>query len=114
MLSKCPTDYRNNQKSGAGKPRADKPGAVEGSKKEDPIRKMISKRLKNLVERRDFLQNIHGNTEEQIGKSLEDSIQKGEEMVRTLVEMKCGVEVAIEFTLLTLYDVAILIGTFWY
>ncbi|PUU80839.1 hypothetical protein B9Z19DRAFT_973419 [Tuber borchii] len=70
---------------------------------------MISEGLKNLVGRRNFLQNVYGNTEEQLGKNLKDSIQKGEEMVRTLVEMKCDVKVAIELTLLTLYDVAILI-----
>ena len=110
-MSKRPTGYRNGQKLGAGKPRADKLGAR--SKKEVPIREMISEGLKNLVGHRDFLQNIYGNTEEQMDKSLECSIRKGVEMVKTLVEMKCSVEVAIELTLLTLYDVAILIGMFW-
>ncbi|PUU79854.1 hypothetical protein B9Z19DRAFT_977536 [Tuber borchii] len=70
---------------------------------------MISEGLKNLVERQEVLRKIYGDTEEKWEKSLEDSILRGEEMVRALVGMNCGVEVAIELTLLTLYDVAILI-----
>ena len=75
-------------------------------------REMISKGLKDLVrEHRKGLGNMYGTTEDQLNKSLEEPIKRAEQMARRLIEeMGCGAMVANDLTVLTLYDVAILIG----
>jgi len=114
MSSWRPTDFRGDQKLGAGKPRTEKPVAVErnerpveGNETEGLLRQLISERLQ------EGLQNIYGNPKEPFDKSLEGSINKGEEMIRKLAEMEvgmgCGLETAMELILLTLYNVAILV-----
>jgi len=56
---------------------------------------------------------MYGKTQDELDKSLEDPIRRGEEMARKLItEMECGVEMAKDLTVLTLYDLAILIGIF--
>jgi len=79
-----------------------------------PSGEEIGERLKDLIlNRRKGLKNMYGETENELNQSLEGPIRRGEEMARKLImEMGCGREVAKEFTVLTLYDVAILIGMF--
>jgi len=74
----------------------------------------ISERFKDLImNRREGLKNMYGETEDELNKSLEMPIKRGEEMARKLVtEMGCSRKVAIDLTVLTLYDVAILICMF--
>jgi len=56
------------------------------------------------------LQNMYGKIEAELNKSLAVAIKRGEIMARRLIlEMGCGYEVAKELTVLTLYDMAILI-----
>ena len=80
-----------------------------------PSSERISKRLKDLImKERMGLRNMYGETEDELNKSLEAPIKRGEEMARKLVmEMECPGEVAEELSVLTVYDVAILIGMFW-
>jgi len=80
-----------------------------------PSGEEIGERLKDLIMNcRKGLKNMYGETEEELGKYLGAPIQRGEEMARKLItEMRCGREVAKDLTVLTLYDVAILIGMFW-
>ena len=76
-----------------------------------PTGQQISEWLKNvIITHRKGLQKMYGETETELDKSLEVPIRKGEEMVRKLVTMGCNIEVAKNLTLLTLYDVSILIG----
>jgi len=79
-----------------------------------PSGEEISKKFKDLIlNRRKGLKNMYGETENELNESLEAPVRKGEEMARKLImEMGCGREVAKELTVLTLYDVAILIGMF--
>ena len=81
---------------------------------EVPCGKEIGERLKDLViNRRNGLKNIYGETEDELNKSLEAPIKRGEEMARKLItEMGCSCEVATDLAVLTLYDVAILICMF--
>ena len=59
------------------------------------------------------LKNMYGRTEEELNEILEGPINRGEEMARNLVlEMGCPCLIAKDLTVLTLYDVAILIGMF--
>ncbi|KAG0641319.1 hypothetical protein HOY80DRAFT_902534 [Tuber brumale] len=76
-----------------------------------PDGKEIHKMLKDVImEIRPSLQNMYGKTEAELNKSLEVLVGKGEEMARKLIrDMGCTREVAKELTVLTLYDVAILI-----
>ncbi|KAG0128933.1 hypothetical protein HOY82DRAFT_611482 [Tuber indicum] len=76
-----------------------------------PGRDEIYAKLKDVItEVRPGLQNMYGKTEEELNNSLEVPINRGEEMARRLIrEMGCTREVAKELTVLTLYDVAILI-----
>ena len=76
-----------------------------------PRGEAISERFKDLImNRREGLKNMYGETEDELDKSLEMPIERGEEMARKLItEMGCSREVAIDLTVLTLYDVAILI-----
>jgi len=77
-----------------------------------PTGKEISKRFKDLIMKdRRGLQKMYGETEAELDESLRTSIERGEDMARKLInEMGCRLEAAIELTVLTLYDVAILIG----
>ncbi|PUU80827.1 hypothetical protein B9Z19DRAFT_1063118 [Tuber borchii] len=79
---------------------------------EVPCGKEIGERLKDLViNRRNGLKNMYGETEEELNKSLEAPIKRGEEMARKLsTEMGCSREVATDLAVLTLYYVAILIS----
>ncbi|PUU79847.1 hypothetical protein B9Z19DRAFT_1022673 [Tuber borchii] len=84
---------------------------AEPKEKAVPSSEMISQGLKDLVrEHRKGLENMYGTTEEELNKSLEEPIKRGEEMVRRLIsDMECTFEVAKDLTALTLYDLAILI-----
>ena len=53
---------------------------------------------------------MYGETEADLDKILKVLITRGEEMARKLVIMGCNSEDAKNLTLLTLYDVATLIG----
>ncbi|PUU79856.1 hypothetical protein B9Z19DRAFT_977489 [Tuber borchii] len=71
----------------------------------------IGERLMNLIKRdRKGLQKIYGETEAELDKNLRAPIKRGEEMARKLItEMGCGYYIATDLTVLTLYDVVILI-----
>ena len=74
----------------------------------------INAKLRNMIrDQRKGLQKMYGETEAELDKSLWAPSKRGEEMARKLInEMGCAAEVAKDLTVLTLYDVAILIGTF--
>ena len=80
-----------------------------------PGRERISERLRDfLMRQRRSLRNMYGKTETELNESLEAPIKRGEEMARKLImEMECPGEVVEELIVLTLYNVAILIGMFW-
>ena len=88
--------------------------------RENPIpnSEQIGERLKDfIINQRKGLQKMYGGTEPVLDEALQAPIEKGEEMARKLImEMGCPYEVAKDLTVLTLYDVAILIGMFrlWY
>ena len=102
-----------------GQPLVIKP-TVEKSVVEKPRKisihncKHISKTLENMImNQRKGLRNMYGETGAELDKSLKVPIKRGEEMVRKLVEdMGCPLEIAKDLTVLTLYDMAILIGMF--
>ena len=79
-----------------------------------PTRENIDRKLKELITKdRKGLKNMYGEKEE-LNKNLVEPIKRGEEMAKRLItEMGCTREIAIELTVLTLYDLAILIGMFW-
>ena len=79
-----------------------------------PTSEEIGKRLKDLIKKdRKLLQKKYGR-EAELDEKLEEQIEKGEKMARRLItEMECKPEVAKDLTVLTLYDVAILIGMCW-
>ena len=79
-----------------------------------PSGEEIREKLKDLiVNRREGLKNMYGKTENELNKNLEAPIKKGEEMARRLItDMRCSREIAKDLTVLTLYNVAILIGMF--
>lgn len=79
-----------------------------------PSGEKIGEKLKDLImNQRKGLKNMYGETEEELNKSLEVPIKRGEDMARKLVtEMGCSREIAIDLTVLALYDVAILIRMF--
>lgn len=111
-------------KSAAGKPAAEKLAAeklaaeklARGKPEVNliPDGKEISKRLKDLIKKdREGLQKIYVGGEAELDKILKDPIERGEKMARKLIEEeKCSREIAKDLTVLTLYDVAILIGMF--
>ena len=103
------------EKSEAENPTLGKPAAQELKKKPIPNGKEIGQRLKDLIKNdRKGLQKMYGETEEELNENLKGQIEKGEEMARKLItEMDCTPEVAKDLTVLTLYDVAILIGMYW-
>ena len=104
----------------SGQPPVKKP-AVEKSVAEGPKKisfhkgKHISETLEDvIINQRKGLRNMYGETGVELDKSLKMPITRGEEMARNLVaDMGCPLEVAKDLTVLTLYDVAILIGMFW-
>ena len=79
-----------------------------------PSSEKIGKRLKDLIMNdRQGLRKMYGETEDELNRNLEAPIQRGEEMARKLItEMGCIPEIAKDLTVLTLYNVAILIGMF--
>ena len=106
MPSQNARDTKNAQYLGASK-LTEKKVAVEENAREELIREMIGRRLRKVWK------NINGKTAEPLDKDLEGWVENGKEIVRTLKEMGCSYEVAIELTSLTFYNVAILIGMFW-
>jgi len=80
-----------------------------------PTGQQIGERLKDVImNRRRGLKKMYGETEAELDKSLKEPIIRGEEMVRKLVtEMRCPCLIAKDLAILTLYDLAILIGAFW-
>jgi len=76
----------------------------------------IGEVLKNLITKiRKGLQKMYGGTEAELDKNLKMPIERGEEMARKLItDMGCPYGIAKDLTALTLYDVAILIGKFWF
>ena len=110
------TDDRQSavEKPAAEKQPAARSRAVELERGAIPSGENIGERLKDLImNHRRGLKNMYGETEDELNKSLEAPIKRGEEMARKLItEMGCSREVAIDLTVLTLYDVAILICMF--
>ena len=76
----------------------------------------IGELLNNVIKKdRKGLQKMYGGTEAELDKNLKMPIERGEERARKLVtDMGCSYEIATDLTALTLYDVAILIGKFWF
>jgi len=95
-------------------PAAENQATAESKENEAPRGEKIGERLKDLImNRRKGLKNMYGKTEDELNKSLEAPIKRGEEMARKLItEMGCSREIAIDLTALALYDVAILIRMF--
>jgi len=75
----------------------------------------IGGKLKDvIINHRKGLQKMYGRTKAELDKSLKVPIRRGQEMAGKLVkEMGCDLMVATDLTVLTLYDVAILIGMSW-
>jgi len=99
-----------------GKPAAEKPAVEQPKANLVPDDEEIGNRLRDLMKQdRKGLQKIYNvNGEEELDKILKDPIKKGVEMASKLIEEKeCSFEIAKDLTVLTLYDVAILIGMFW-
>jgi len=104
----------------SGQPVAKKPAAekqvVEDLVARGPVPngQEIGEWLNDVIKKdRKGLQKMYGGTEVELDKNLKMPIERGEEMVRKLVtDMGCPLEIAKNLTLLTLYDVAILIGMF--
>ena len=103
----------------AEKPAAEKRAgekSVAGEPRENPIPngEQIGEWLRDIItNHRKGLRKMYGETEEELGKCLKALIEQGEEMARRLIDnMGCAAAVAKELTVLTLYDVAILIGMF--
>ena len=76
----------------------------------------IGNKLKDVImNHRKGLQKIYGGTGSDLDRALEVPIKNGVEMVRSLMSetgMACDRETAKDLTVLTLYNVAILIGMF--
>jgi len=79
-----------------------------------PDGEKIGKRLMDVISNHQKdLRKIYGETDPELDKSLKAPIEKGEEMARKLItEMGCPPDIAQDLAVLTLYDVAILIGMF--
>ena len=79
-----------------------------------PGSRRIGRRLKDVITNsQGDLRKMYGEVEDELNKSLEAPIKKGEEMARKLItEMGCPPEIAKDLTVLTLYDVAVLISMF--
>ena len=79
-----------------------------------PREKEIGDRLEDFIESRG-LKDMYGEAGDERNRRLKGPIKMGEKMAQKLImEMGCTGEVAEDLTVLTLYDVAILIGTFWW
>ena len=80
-----------------------------------PDSEEIGNRLRDLIKKdRKGLQKIYSGEESELEKILKDPIKNGVEMARQLIqEEKCSFEIAKDLTVLTLYDIAILIGMSW-
>ena len=79
-----------------------------------PSGKEIGDRLGAFIESQG-LKDMYGEAGDERNRRLKGPIKVGEEMARKLItEMGCTGEVAKDLTVLTLYDVAILIGRFWW
>ncbi|PUU80825.1 hypothetical protein B9Z19DRAFT_682455 [Tuber borchii] len=75
-----------------------------------PDNEKIREKLKGVITNcQKDLRKIYGETERVLGRRLEAPTKKGVEMAKKLIEMGCNPEVAKDLTVLTLYDVAILI-----
>ena len=66
-----------------------------------------------IINHRKGLQKMYEGTEAELDKNLKMPIKMGGEMVGNLIEMGCDGTVAGDLSVLTLYDVAILIGMSW-
>ena len=79
-----------------------------------PSSREIGERLKDFIgSRGEGLKDMYGETREEQNRRLKGPIKMGEEMaIKLITEMGCTGEVAKDLTVLTLYDVAILVGTF--
>lgn len=79
-----------------------------------PNTQEIGKRFKDVImNHRQGLRKMYGETEAELNQGLKSPIIKGETMARMLIaEMGCPRAIAKDLTVLTLYDVAILIGMF--
>ncbi|PUU79846.1 hypothetical protein B9Z19DRAFT_1045931 [Tuber borchii] len=99
------------EKLAVEKPAAEKSVSQESEDKFIPTGEEIGKRLKNLIKSdRKGLQKIYPGDDAELDKILKAPTERGEEMARKLVmEMGCSGEIAKDLTVLTLYDVAILI-----
>jgi len=97
------------------RPAAGGPAAADLGKNAVPSGDDIAKRLKDFIrDRGQGLKNMYGEPGDGQNRNLEVPIRMGEEMARNLItKMGCTGEVAKDLTVLTLYDVAILIGTFF-
>ena len=86
------------------------------SKPRAPSGKEVGKRLSDFIERGgDGLKNMYFEAGGKPNGWLKQGIKCGEGMAKKLItEMGCTGEVAKDLTVLTLYDVAILIGAFWW
>jgi len=75
----------------------------------------IGKRLKDLINKdRKGLRKMYGGGEGELDEILKDPMKDGAEMARELIcDMGCTRAIAKDLAVLTLYDVAILIGMFW-
>ena len=104
---KLVAEKRAAEKRAAGK-------SVAGEPRENPIPngEQIGEWLRDIItSHRKGLRKMYGETEEELGKCLKALIEQGEEIARRLIDdMKCTATVAKDLTVLTLYNVAILIG----
>ena len=91
------------------------PAAADSGENAVPSSDDIGKRLKDFIgDRGQGLKNMYGEPGDGQNRNLEVPIRVGEEMARNLItKMGCPGEVAKDLTVLTLYNVAILIGTFF-
>lgn len=80
-----------------------------------PNSKEIAGKLKDLImKQRKSLMKMYGGEEAELDKRLKEPIKTGEEMAEKLIGKGCPRVIAKDLTVLTLYDVAILIGMLWY
>jgi len=102
------------KKPAAEKQVVEKLVAIEPVKNPTLNGQRIGERLKDVItNHRKGLRKMYGETEAEQDKCLEVASKRGEEMARKLItEMGCSLEIAQDLTVLTLYDVAILIGMF--
>ena len=113
-LPETDSDFTNDEEAIDDRKPAIDQAVAKPEERAVPSRGRIGKNLKDLImNSRRGLKNMYGKTEDELDKSLQEPIKKGEEMARKLIyEMGCDIMSAIDLTVLTLYDMAILIGTF--